>query len=91
MFLERTNKEYEVKNKQYECQITNMRNFVIYLTKDLDTYKKKDFRESQFWKQFQTEMTLQDSEPPSELYIYSKYLIIIIIYSPTPIDMNDKN
>ena len=46
VFLERTNKEYEGKNKQYESQITNMRNFVIYMTKDLDTYKKKDFRES---------------------------------------------
>ena len=44
---------------------------------DLAQYKKRDFREKQFWQQLDPEFLIGQSEPPQDY--------------PTPMDVNDKN
>ena len=67
VYNERRQKELDSKNKSLETQLQNMRQFVIHLSKDLEIYKKKDIRESKFWKSIKNSNILQDSEPPIEL------------------------
>eukprot|EP00347_Sterkiella_histriomuscorum_P018528 403345168 len=77
IYLDRSNKELTHKTSVYQSQIQNLRAFVVHLTNDLDGHKKKDFRQTQFWKALQADQVIQDSEPPNDY--------------PTPIDCNDKN
>lgn len=44
MYLERNNKEQTHKSGVYQNQIQHLRAFVMHLTSDLDSHKKKDFR-----------------------------------------------
>ena len=38
----------------------------MHLTQDIEVQKKKEFRESQFWKALQADQVIQDSEPPTD-------------------------
>ena len=50
-----------------ENQVKHLRQFVTHMSRDLDQFKHKDFRETKFWKELgDSKSLIQDSEPPMD-------------------------